>query len=54
MFCFDVKRNMKSEKHVTVMDFADYLGKSDVSANSKVYHRRYLRNGLHERYCYIK
>ena len=35
------------------MDFAKYLTKSDVSENSKAYYGRFLRNGLHERYCYI-
>ena len=35
------------------MDFANYLRKSDVSENSKVYYDRFLRNGLRERYCYI-
>ena len=29
------------------------LKKSDISENSKVYYGRFLRNGLHERYCYI-
>ena len=31
------------------MDFAEYLRKSDVSENSKIYYGRFLRNGLHER-----
>ena len=39
------------------MDFAKYLGKSDFQRNvyygRKVYYGRFLRNGLHERYCYI-
>ena len=35
------------------MDFAEYLRKSDVSENSKVYYSRFLGNELHERYCYI-
>ena len=35
------------------MDFAEHLRKSDVSENSKVYYDRFLRNGLHGRYCYI-
>ena len=36
------------------MDFAEYLGKSNVSENGKVYFGRYLRNDFHERYRYIK
>ena len=35
------------------MDFAEYLGNSDVSENSKAYYSRFLQNGLHERYCYF-
>ena len=35
------------------MDFAEYLRKSEVSENSKVYYGRFLRNRFHERYCYI-
>ena len=35
------------------MDFTKYLRKSYVLENSKVYYGRFLRNGLHERYCYI-
>ena len=35
------------------MDFSKYLRKSDVSENSKVYYGRILRNGFHERYCYV-
>ena len=35
------------------MDFLEYLRKSDISENSKVYYGLFLRNGLHERYCYI-
>ena len=35
------------------MDFAKFLRKSDVLENSKVYYGWFLRNGLHERYCYI-
>ena len=35
------------------MDFAEYLRKSDVSENSKVYYGQFLRNRLPERYCYI-
>ena len=29
------------------MDFAEHLGKLDVSGNRKVYYDRFLRNGLH-------
>ena len=46
-------RHIKGEKHVAQMDFAKYLRKSEVSENSKVYYDRFLRNELHERYCYI-
>ena len=35
------------------MDFAECLRKPDVSENIKVYYGRFLRNGFHERYCYI-
>ena len=35
------------------MDFAEYLRKSDVSENCKVYYDQFLWNGLHEWYCYI-
>ena len=38
---------MKGGKHIVSMDFAEYLRKSDVSENSKVYYGRFLRNGLH-------
>ena len=41
------------EKHIVLIDFAEYLRKSDASENSKVYYGRFLRNGLRERYCYI-
>ena len=37
ILCFDQKRHIKGEKHITPMDFAEYLRKSDVSGNSKVY-----------------
>ena len=43
------KRYMKGEKHIVLMDFAEYLWKSDVSENSKVYYGRFLRNGLYEK-----
>ena len=35
------------------MDFEEYLGKSEVSENRKVYHGWFLRNRLLERHCYI-
>ena len=47
------KRHVEGEKHITPIDFAEYLRKSNVSENSKVYYGRFLRNGIHERYCYI-
>ena len=53
MLCFDQKKTKKCEKHIAPKNFAGYLRKSDVSENSKVYYGRFLRNGLHERYCYI-
>ena len=31
------KRHIRVGKHIAPMDFADYLRKSDVSENSKVY-----------------
>ena len=36
---------MKEEKDIALIDFPDYLRKSGVSKNSKVY--------WNERYCYI-
>ena len=47
------KRHIKGEHHITQMDFAEHLRKSDVSESSKDYYGRFLRNGLHERYFYI-
>ena len=44
------KRDIKGGKHTVLMDFAEYLRKSE---NSKVYYGRFLRNRLHERHCYI-
>ena len=38
------------EKHIVLINFAEYLRKSDVSENSQVYYRRFLRNGIHERH----
>ena len=44
---------MKGGKYIASMDFAEYLRKSDVSENSKVYYGRFLRKGLYERNCYF-
>ena len=53
--CYDLikKRHMKREKQITSIEFETYLRKSDVSEYSKVSYGRFLRNGFHERYCYI-
>ena len=48
------KRHIKGEKHIVQMDFAEYVRKTDASENNKVYYGRFLRNELHERYCYVK
>ena len=53
MLCFDQKRHISGEKYIAPMDFAEHLGKPDVSENSKVYSGWFLRNELHEWYCYI-
>ena len=37
-------------KHIVLINIAEYLRKSDVSENSKVYYRRFLRNGVHEKH----
>ena len=37
-YVFIKKRHIKGEKHITPMDFAEHLRKSDVSENSKVYY----------------
>ena len=47
------KRHIKGGKHIAPMDFAEYLRKSDVSENGKVYYGRFLRNGLHERHFFF-
>ena len=47
------KRQIKGRKHIAPADFAEYLRKSDVSENGKVYYGRSLQNGLYERHCYI-
>ena len=36
MLCFR-KRHMKGEKHIRPMDFPEYIRKSNVSENRKVY-----------------
>ena len=38
MLCFDQKRHIKGEKHISPMDFVEHLRKSDVLENSKVYY----------------
>ena len=42
---------MERKKHIALIDFAEYLRKSDVSENSKVYYDQFLPNGLLKRYC---
>ena len=44
------KRHIKGGEHIAPMDFAEYLRKSEVSENSKVYYCQFLRNGFHERH----
>ena len=48
MLCFDQKKTAKVEKYITPTTFAKHHRKSDVSENSKVYYRQFLRNGLEE------
>ena len=49
------KKHIKGGKHIAPMDFAEYLRKSDVSDNNKIYYGQFLRNGLHERdFCISK
>ena len=48
------KWDIKDEKHIAPMDFEECLKKSDVSENSKIYYRQFLRNELHTRYYYIR
>ena len=36
------KRHIKGDHHITQMDFAEYLRKSDVSENTKVHYDRFL------------
>ena len=49
------KRHIKGEKQCVFaqMDVGEYLRKSDVSENRKVYYSQFLQNGFHERYRYI-
>ena len=44
----------KGRNPIAPMDFAEYLRKSDVSDNSKVYYDRFLPNGLHESIVIVK
>ena len=53
MLDFDQKEDIKTEKYITPMEFAEYIRKADVSENSKIYCGRFQPNGLHERNCYI-
>ena len=53
MLDFDQKEDIKTEKYITPMEFAEHIRKADVSENSKIYCGRFQPNGLHERYCYI-
>ena len=53
MLCFDSQKNMKGKKHIASMDFVEYLRKSHVLEKINVYYDQFLRNGFHERYCYI-
>ena len=48
------ERYTEGRNPIAPMDFAEYLRKSGVSDNSKVYYDRFLPNGLHERHCYSK
>ena len=45
------KRYDNSEEYIAPMNFAEYIKKSNVSKNSKVYYGPFIWNGLHERYC---
>ena len=44
---------MKGEKHIGPMDFPEYIRKSNVSENRKVYFDQFLWYGLRKRYYYI-
>ena len=47
------KKKKTFEKYVAPMDFAEHLRKSGFSKNIKVDYGQFVRNGLHEKYCYI-
>ena len=47
MLCFDQKKSYQRWKNIAPMDFAEYLKKSDVSRNRKIYYGGFLRNGRH-------
>ena len=53
MLRLDQKKTYQSWKRHCSNGFCRILRKSVVSRNSKVYYGRFLRNGLHERHCYI-
>ena len=54
MLCFDLKKDIwKVKNALPHWILQNFLEKSDVSENSKVYYGRFLRNRLRERYCYI-
>ena len=54
MLCFDYReRHIKGGKHIAPGEFAEYLRKSDVLENNKIYYGRFLRNRPHEKHCYI-
>ena len=51
MSCLDFKkRHIKGEKHITQMDFAEYLRKSDVSENTEIG----FMKGIDEMYKILK
>ena len=37
--------HIKGEKHIAEIDFAEYLRKSDLSEDRKVYYGQFLQNG---------
>ena len=39
------KMHIKGEKHIAQIDFAEYLRKSDLSEDRKVYYGQFLQNG---------
>ena len=54
MLLFSEKKHIKGGKYITPMDFVEYLRKSLVSENSKVYYGRFLRNGLKDIVILVK